>query len=134
MPRRHEEHEALPAETEAVAQRAIGACIAVHRELGPGYLEMIYEEALSIELERQGVAFLRQAPVAVKYRGIQVGHGYLDFLVEGCVVLELKAVDELHPKHTAQVLSYLKATDLRLGLLVNFQAPFLKEGLRRLIL
>ncbi|MFW6336438.1 MAG: GxxExxY protein, partial [Phycisphaeraceae bacterium] len=89
---------------------------------------------LSIELERQGVAFLRQAPVAVKYRGIQVGHGYLDFLVEGCVVLELKAVDELHPKHTAQVLSYLKATDLRLGLLVNFQAPFLKEGLRRLIL
>lgn len=134
MPRRHEEHEAVPAETEAIAQRVIDACIAVHRELGSGYLEMIYEKALAIELEREGISFMRQAPVVVKYRGFDVGHGYLDFLVESCVVLELKAVDEFHPKHMAQVLSYLKATDLRLGLLINFQARILKEGLRRVIL
>lgn len=134
MPQRHEEHEAISAETEATAQKVIGACIAVHRASGPAYLEGVYEEALAVETQCEATHFARQAPVGVVYRGRQVGQGDPDFLVERSVVLDIKAVDELHPKHTAQVLSCLKATNLRLGLLVNFQSRILKDSLRRVIL
>lgn len=116
-----------------MARRVIGAAIEVHRILGPGYLEKVYEEALAIEMTLQGIPFQRQSPVAVPYKGHTVGEGKLDFLVGGCLVVELKAVDALAEVHRAQVISYLKVTSLCLGLLINFQVPVLKEGIKRVI-
>jgi GxxExxY protein len=98
----------------------IGAAIEVHRALGPGFLEGIYEEALCIELEHCGLAFERQKAVPVFYRGRSVGEHRLDLLVEGQIVIELKAVKEIGLIHFAVVRSYLKALDLRLALLLNF--------------
>jgi GxxExxY protein len=121
------------AEADELARRVIGAAIEVHRALGPGYLEKVYEEALTVELEHQGVPFSRQHPVAVSYRGRPVGEGLVDLLVGGCVVVELKAVSALAEVHKAQVISYLKATGCRLGLLVNFQVPVLKDGVKRVV-
>lgn len=113
---------------DAVARTVIGAAIEVHRSLGPGFLEAVYEEALCIELELQGIRFTRQAVVEVGYKGRKIGEGRLDLLVEGCLVVELKSVDVLGPLHTAQVLSYLKATGHHLALLINFNAVLLKQG------
>ena len=114
--------------------KVIGAAIEVHRNLGAGYLESVYEEALKIELETRGISFERQKPIAVTYKGRRVGQGILDFLVEGTLIVELKAVSNLTPLHEAQVLSYLKATRHPLGLLINFNVPILKHGIRRIIL
>lgn len=117
-----------------LCRRVIGAAIEVHRELGPGYLESLYEEALAIELGARGVPFERQPEVTVRYRGLDVGHGRLDFLVGQRLIVELKAVDGLLPIHSAQVISYLRATSLHLGLLVNFNVPVLKSGIKRIAL
>jgi len=117
----------------ALSQRVIGSGIEVHRALGPGYLERIYEEAFAIELSLCGIRFERQYPVAVMYKGHPCGEGVLDFLIEGQLVAELKAVDKLIKLHEAQVLSYLKVTGLELGLLLNFQAVMLKDGIQRVI-
>ena len=116
-----------------LARLVIGAAIEVHRELGPGFLESTYEEALAIELTLQGIAFTRQHPIALKYKGHTVGEGRLDILVENCLIVELKSVERLHPIHDAQVISYLKATGLTLGLLINFNVTILKQGVKRLI-
>lgn len=105
--------------------RILGAAIRVHRELGPGFLESVYEEALAIEFAEQGIAFERQKPVAVMYRGQHVGEHRLDYLVEGRVVLELKAISDLLDVHFAIVRSYLRATNLNDALLLNFAAPTL---------
>ncbi len=102
--------------------------------LGPGYLESVYEEALAIELGLRGIGFRRQVPVTVSYKGREVGTARLDFLVEEILVVELKAVDDLAPIHLAQVLSYLKATSLPLALLINFNVPVLRDGIKRIIL
>lgn len=126
-------HAGTDPDTEHLAQQVIGAAIEVHRELGPGYLESVYEEALSIELQQRGIGHERQAPFAVLYKGHPVGAGRMDMLVEGRLVLELKTVDAVLPVHRAQVLSYLRATNLRLGLLLNFKAAVLKDGLERII-
>ncbi len=123
-----------PAELDRLAHAVIGAAIEVHRVLGPGFLESVYEEALAVELGLRGVAFVRQAPVAVDYKGHAVGEGRSDFLVGGELVVELKAVDALAPIHSAQVISYLKAMGRPLGLLINFNVPVLKEGIRRIVL
>lgn len=117
-----------------LARRVIGACIAVHRTLGPGFLESIYEEAVCIELIDNGIAFERQVPIAVEYRGRVVGEGRVDLLVERTLVVELKAVRQLTEIHLAQVMSYLKALGEPLGLLVNFHVPLLRAGIRRVIL
>ena len=117
-----------------VARAVIGAAIEVHRALGPGFLESVYEEALCVELELQKIAFARQVNVAVDYKGKPVGEGRLDLTVNNLVVVELKAVDSLAPIHVAQVLSYLKATHMNLGLLINFNEPVLKNGIRRVVL
>ena len=109
--------------------RIIGAAIRVHEELGPGYLEAIYEEALCIELEALGLKFERQFPVRLSYRAKPIGEHRLDLLVAGQVVVELKAVVEFDPVHFAIVRSYLKATGCELGLLLNFAAPTL--GIKR---
>ena len=111
----------------------IGAAIEVHQTLGAGYLESVYEEALCIELNRRGIPFDRQYAFALKYKDAQVGQGRLDFLISGQLVVELKAIEKLLPIHTAQVISYLKALDLSLGLILNFNTPVLKQGIKRVV-
>jgi GxxExxY protein len=102
--------------------------------VGPGFPEFVYEEALAVELELRGIPFQRQVPIALKYKGFEIGDGRLDLLVEGSLVVELKAVESLAPIHVAQLLSYLKATGLSLGLLINFNVRLLKHGVRRVVL
>ncbi|EAX48931.1 conserved hypothetical protein [Thermosinus carboxydivorans Nor1] len=115
--------------------RIIGSAIEVHRILGPGYLESVYEEALAHEFVLRNIPFERQKKIALNYKGTPVGEGRLDFLVNGSIIVELKAVDTFAPIHMAQVLSYLKATGLNLGLLVNFNVVKLSsEGIKRIIL
>ena len=120
--------------TEEVTRAVIGAAIEVHKVLGPGFLESVYEEALAIELQLRGIRFVRQASLAVYYKGSKVGEGRVDLLVEELVIVELKAVDDLHEVHRAQAMSYLKASNLRVALLLNFKAPLMKDGIRRIIL
>ena len=119
---------------EELAYKVIGCAIEVHRVVGPGYLESVYENALAVELEKQGIVFERQYPVDIEYKGVNVGQGRIDLLVAGIIILELKAVDQLAPIHQAQVISYLKATDLQLGLLINFNTDVLKDGIKRIVL
>jgi len=119
---------------DAVARRVIGAAIEVHRELGAGFIEAVYEQALSIELKRQGIAFVCQATVPIHYKGEPAGEARLDLLVEDQLVVELKAVEVLLPLHAAQVRNYLKATGHQLALLINFNVPLIKDGLKRIVL
>ncbi len=121
-------------ELDRLAHAVIGAAIEVHRLLGPGFLESVYEEAMCIELQLRGISFTRQPVVAVDYKGHPVGEGRLDLLVGGKLVVELKAVDALASIHTAQMVSYLKVTGHQLGLLINFNVPLLKDGIKRVIL
>jgi GxxExxY protein len=120
-------------EADILARRVIGCAIEVHRTLGPGYLEALYEEALSLEFGLRGIPFERQKPILVAYKGRRLGEGRLDFLVGGRLIVELKAVEKLAPIHKAQVLSYLKATHLELGLLLNFNVFILKQGIQRVV-
>ena len=108
------------AELDDLAHRVIGAAIEVHRLLGPGFLESVYEEALCVELALRRIRFARQVPISVKYKRERVGQARLDLLVDDSLVVELKAVESFASIHLAQVLSYLKATRFRLGLLINF--------------
>jgi GxxExxY protein len=117
-----------------LAHAVIGSAIEVHRNLGPGYLESVYQEALAIEFQLQGIPFEPQKPIVVRYKSHPVGEGRLDFLVGSELVVELKAVDELAPIHKAQVISYLKSTNLHLGLLINFNVTMLKNGIQRVVL
>ncbi len=117
-----------------IARATLAAAVEVHKQLGPGYLESVYEEALAIELALQKIPFVRQIPVPVQYKDHLVGQGRLDFLVNDELVVELKAVEALLPIHKAQVPSYLKATQHRLGLLINFNVPVLMRGVQRIIL
>ncbi|MGA9033553.1 MAG: GxxExxY protein [Sulfuricaulis sp.] len=114
-------------------RRILAAAVEVPKHLGRGYLESVYEEALAIELALQKIRFVRQIPVPVQYKDHLVGQGRLDFLVNDELVVELKAVEALLPIHKAQVLSYLKATRRRLGLLINFNMPVLMRGVQRVI-
>jgi GxxExxY protein len=116
------------------AHRVIGAALEVHRTLGPGFLEGIYEEALCVELRLRSIPFRRQVPVAIRYKGETVGHNHLDLLVADRLIVELKAIETLAAIHGAQVRSYLKATGRQLGLLINFNVLLLRDGLRRIIL
>ncbi|MBL0217730.1 MAG: GxxExxY protein [Myxococcales bacterium] len=118
---------------DAIARQVIAAAIAVHRELGPGHLERIYERALAVEFSHRGIAFQTQVPADVHYRGVLVGEGRIDLLVEEWVVVELKAVETLTTNHTLQALWYLKVTELPLALLINFNVPLLLQGVRRVV-
>lgn len=120
--------------TEDLAYEVIGCAIEVHKELGPGLLELIYENALCIEFSRRSIAYERQKQLAVRYKGMEVGHHILDILVDDCIILELKAVEKFAPVHQAQLLSYMKIADKRLGFLINFNTRFLKEGIKRFVL
>jgi GxxExxY protein len=119
----------------SITKRIIGAAMAVHRELDPGLLESAYEACLAYELAERGLAVERQKALPVQYRGVKVDCGYrIDLLVEGEVIIELKTVGRLEPIHQAQLLSYLKLSGCKVGLLINFNVKVLKNGIRRLFL
>src|SRR5687767_378973 len=121
------------AELDRLAHCVIGAALEVHRTLGPGFLEAIYEEALCVELSLRRIPFARQVPIGVYYKGNLVGQARMDLLVDGQLVVELKAIECIAPIHVAQVLSYLKAARLRLGLLITFKVAVLRTGVRRVV-
>jgi GxxExxY protein len=112
----------------------IGAAIEVHRVLGPGLLESPYELALERELGLRGVSVQRQVAVPLEYKGLALGDGFrIDLLVDSALIVEIKSVERLQPIHEAQLLTYLKLTDKRLGLLVNFNERALKDGVKRVV-
>lgn len=117
-----------------LSEKIIGAAIEVHKILGPGLLESTYEKCLCRELELKKLYFEFQKPLPVKYKGIRMDSGYrLDLVVEKSVILELKSVEKILPIHEAQLLTYLKLTGLKLGLIINFNVPVLKGGLKRIV-
>ena len=120
-------------ETERLATAVIGAAIEVHRELGPGMPETSYRLSMCHELDLRGIPHQYEAPLTIFYKGKLVGERRLDILVADRLILELKAVDALQPVHRAQLLSYLQMKKLKLGLLINFNVPILKDGIRRVI-
>ncbi len=114
---------------EALTESVIGAAIEVHRALGPGLLESAYEECLCHELHLRSIAFERQIPLPVEYKGVKLDCGYrLDLIVENVVILEIKCVEHVLPVHEAQLLTYLKMTGKRVGLILNFNVPALNRG------
>ena len=119
--------------TEVVATQIVDAALEVHRALGPGYLESVYEAAFTYELTLRSIFFERQCVVPIFYKERLVGESRLDLIVGKLVVVELKAVPAMLPIHTAQVLSYLKATSIELGFILNFGAAHMKDGARRLV-
>ena len=122
------------AELDQLARLTIGAAIEVHRQLGPGLLEGVYQNALCIEFGLRGISFSLQPRVGISYKGHPVGKGRLDLLVGNRLIIELKAVERLAPIHSAQMISYLRMTKRTLGLLINFNVPVLKEGIKRVVL
>ncbi len=131
----HEGHEALPKETEETARIIVDAALSVHRALGPGLLESAYEVCLVHELERRGRTVLKQTVLPVVYDSMRLDSGYrVDLMVDDIVVVEVKAVEGLTALHEAQLLTYLKLSGRRLGLLINFNVVLLKNGLKRRIL
>ncbi len=119
----------------SITERVIGACIEVHRKLGPGLLESAYRECLSHEFELRGISYSREVAVPVIYKDVHLECGYrIDFLIEGCVVLELKSVEGVAPVHEAQLLTYLSLGGWKVGLLINFNEVVLKQGIRRRVM
>ena len=117
-----------------LTDQIIGCAIEVHRHLGPGLIESVYEECLCSELSQIGLHFERQVHLPVTYKGIKLECGHkLDLVVENSIVVELKSIDELTPLHLAQLLTYLKTSNKRVGLLINFNVQFLKNGLKRVV-
>ena len=115
-----------------VSEQVIGACIEVHRHLGPGLIERVYEECVCLELAARGLAFTRQVLLPVRYKGLELEAFYrLDLVVEERVVVELKSVEAILPVHIAQLSTYLQASSFDVGLLINFHVALLKQGIRR---
>src|ERR1022692_4604750 len=117
-----------------VTHGIIAAAIEVHRHLGPGLLESAYQECVCYELSRMGLAFTREVHLPLSYKGLQLDCSYrIDLLVEDAVLVELKSVEQTLPVHSAQLLTYLKAANKQVGLLINFNVPVLKDGIRRIV-
>ena len=130
----HRDTEAQRKQLSDLSYQVIGFCMEIHRELGPGLLESAYEEALAYELTQAGLSFERQRAMLLVYKGARLDCGYrLDFIIAGELVVELKAVNPLLPVHHAQLLTYLKLERRSLGLLINFNEPVLKDGVRRVV-
>ena len=127
------ENRPVPADVNRIATVCIDAAMQVHRELGPGFKEVIYERAYCLELDGRGVAFECEKPILVRYKSWDIPGQKIDLLVGGLVLVEIKAVPKLKDIHTHQVLSYLKTLNLRLGLLMNFKQRLLRDGLRRVV-
>ncbi len=117
-----------------VTERIISCAIEVHKALGPGLLENVYEEALAYEFTLKRVNYIRQKEISLKYKGKDIGKHRVDYLIEDEVVVELKAVEAMNKIYEAQLLTYLKALDKRVGLLINFNVERLKDGIKRLII
>lgn len=120
---------------ESCSRRVIGAAIEVHKLLGPGLLESAYQACLARELAIEGIPFRREVVIPLEYKGAEIDAGFrLDFVVNDELVIETKSVDRLRPIHEAQLLTYLKLSGYRVGLLVNFNQRFLKDGIKRMVL
>jgi len=118
----------------AIIEQIIGGAMEVHRALGPGLLESAYEACLVFELRERGLRIEQQKPLPIIYKGVKLDCGYrLDLVMADCVIVEIKAVDKLNSVHDAQLLSYLKVANYRVGLLLNFHCTMLKHGIRRLV-
>lgn len=117
-----------------LTEKIIGSAIEVHRHLGPGLLESTYEAALCVELELAGLKFQRQAVFPISYKNRRIGEYRVDLIVENAVILEIKSVERHEPIFEAQLLTYLKITSLRRGLLINFNSRLLKDGIKRFVL
>ena len=129
-----EKYQDTPSELDLLSKSVVDAIFHVHKELGAGFLEKVYEECLCLELADRKIAFQRQCPVKMEYKGRQVPADFrLDLVIDGKILVELKAVEQLHAVHEAQMHSYLKMTELPLGFLVNFNVPLIKDGLRRFV-
>jgi GxxExxY protein len=119
----------------SLSRDIIGAAIEVHKILGPGLLESAYQECLERELSLRKIIFEKEKPIPIEYKGLKLDCGYrADFLVADLVVVELKAVEKMLPIHQAQVLTYLKLLNKKLGILLNFNVPLMKEGIKRIAL
>ncbi|MBU1323694.1 MAG: GxxExxY protein [Alphaproteobacteria bacterium] len=131
----HQETEPLPSAIERVGRAVLDGAFAVHKSLGPGLLESVYEACLAEELLKTGLRVERQLGVPVAYGDVRIDVGYrLDLLVQSSVVVEIKAIDALASIHAAQILTYMRFADVRLGYLINFNTVMLKNGLRRVVL
>lgn len=117
----------------ALSISIINCALEVHRILGPGHCENIYRKALAVELDFNGLPSEKRKRVSILYKGKPVGEGLIDLVIENEIIIQIKAVDSLTPDHTAQVMSYLKASKIGLGLLINFNSPLLKQGLKRIV-
>ena len=118
-----------------LSNKVIGCALNVHRELGPGLLESTYEQCLCYELSKAGLQFERQKELPVKYQDVEIDCGYrIDLLVEGALIIELKSVDALQRIHEAQLLTYMKLSNVGIGLLINFNSVLLRDGIRRIVL
>jgi GxxExxY protein len=125
----------LPEQTELTAKHVVDAAVKIHSALGPGLLESVYEKCLGIELAKRDVVYDRQVSVPIVYEGVAVEPGLrIDLIANKCVVVELKSAERLLPVHEAQLLTYLKLSGMRLGLLLNFNVALMKQGIRRIIL
>ena len=123
----------IPSDIEPLTNKIIGCAIEVHRELGPGLLESVYQECLVVELKNANIDVESDRRVPIEYKGERIrGQLKLDLVVGGCIVVELKAVEHMHPVYLAQVITYLKLTGYPAGLLMNFNSASLRTGLRRL--
>ena len=119
---------------ERVGRAVVDAAVQVHRELGPGLLESVYEAVLAHELSERGLRVERQVPIAFEWRGMRFNEGFrADIIVDGCVLLELKSVERLHNAHRKQVLTYLRLTGMRLGYLINFGEALIRNGITRTV-
>lgn len=124
----------LPPEVNATADQIFDAAFKVHRELGPGLLESSYRDCLAHELRLRGLVVETEVALPLTYEGLHIGRGYrIDMLVNGCVIVEIKAVEAMAPVCQAQLLTYLKLSGIRLGYLINFNVPMIKEGIKRYI-
>lgn len=126
--------ESIGVRINSITEKVIGCAIEVHRSIGPGLLESAYEECLCYELSQCGLSFERQVPLPVVYKAIKLDCGYiLDIIVEELVILEVKAVERIMPIHEAQLLSYLRMLDKRVGLILNFHMSIMKNGVKRIV-
>jgi GxxExxY protein len=126
--------EPIPMEVEKVARAVVDAAYIVHKELGPGLLESIYEKCLVHELRKRSLRVKQQVSVPIVYNGLTINNGLrMDILVEDCVVVEVKAVEQLLPVHMAQIITYLKLSHIRLGFIINFCSSLIKQGIKRVV-
>jgi len=128
-------HQEIPRELDELAKLVVNAAFKVHKTLGPGLLESAYQACLEIELEKRGASYLSQHLLPICYEGVIIEAAYrIDLLVDGQLVVELKAVEQLLPVHSAQLLTYLRLSGKRLGLLINFNTPLIKDSIKRIAL